>query len=572
MELAIINVNNEDDFESHKTATDTDKESKPQQTGLENEAVDPWALPDFKRAGPKWQELKTGGKIKLVVRTFIKIVCLLCLLYLFICSLNFLSSAFRLLGGKTAGKVFAADGILSNPVAGLMIGLLATVLFQSSSTTTSIVVAMVSSGILDVEQAIPIIMGANIGTSVTNTIVSMGHVKERDEFRRAFAGATVHDLFNWLTVLVLLPTEVISKHFFGSSYLFYASKSITDSMGIENKQGTKVEFLKKITKPFTNEIIQIDKKVIQRIAEGKDVGDGESLIKYWCKTAKVFNSTLNKTVKVGVEPCKFLFHDTGLKDSLVGIILLVLSIALLCFCLICIVKLLHSMLRGNLAMVVKKTINADFPGPFKYLTGYFAILVGTGMTMLVQSSSIFTSALTPLVGIGIVTIERIFPLTLGANIGTTGTAILASLASSSNFQAALQISLCHLLFNLSGIAIWYPIPFMRNVPIKCAKKLGDTTAQYRWFALVYLVICFFILPAVVFGLSVAGTYILLGVLVPIGTLLLLALIINLMQNKMPSSLPGLLRTWKWLPECLRSLKPYDKVFVKIMEVSKGCCV
>jgi sodium-dependent phosphate cotransporter len=91
-------------------------------------------------------ELTTGGKVNLVVRTFIKIICLLCLLYLFICSLNFLSSAFRLLGGKTAGKVFAADGILSNPVAGLMIGLLTTVMFQSSSTTTSIVVAMVSSG------------------------------------------------------------------------------------------------------------------------------------------------------------------------------------------------------------------------------------------------------------------------------------------------------------------------------------------------------------------------------------------------------------------------------------------
>ncbi|CAB3988680.1 sodium-dependent phosphate transport 2B-like [Paramuricea clavata] len=452
-----------------------------------------------------------------------------------------------------------------------MIGLLATVLFQSSSTTTSIVVAMVSSGILDVGQAIPIIMGANIGTSVTNTIVSMGHVKQRDEFRRAFAGATVHDLFNWLTVLVLLPTEVITKHFFGSSYLFYSSKAITDALGIEKKQGTKVEFLKTITKPFTNQVIKIDKNVIKRIAEGKDVAADESLIKYWCKTTKVFNNTLNKTVKVGVEPCKFLFHDTGMKDSLVGIILLVLSIALLCFCLVCIVKLLHSMLKGNLASVVKRTINANFPGPFKYFTGYFAILVGAGMTMLVQSSSIFTSALTPLVGIGIVTIERIFPLTLGANIGTTGTAILASLASSSNFQAALQISLCHLLFNLTGIAIWYPLPFMRNVPIKCAKKLGDTTADYRWFALVYLVICFFILPATIFGLSLAGAYILLGVLVPIATLLLLVVIINLLQNKMPSILPTLLRTWKWLPECLRSLKPYDKVFVKIIEVFKSCC-
>ena len=417
--------------------------------------------------------------------------------------------------------------------------------------------------VLQVKQAIPVIMGANIGTSVTNTIVSMGHVKQRDEFRRAFAGATVHDLFNWLSVLILLPVEVVT------GYLYHSSRSITDVMGLDSKQGTKVEFLKRITKPFTNVVIQIDKKVIQRIAEGEEVDKEESLIKYWCKTK--YNTTLNDTIKVGLKPCKFLFHDTGLEDSMVGVILLVISIVLLCFCLVCIVKLLHSMLRGNLALIIKKTINADFPGPFKYLTGYFAILVGTGMTILVQSSSIFTSALTPLVGIGIVSIERIYPLTLGANIGTTATAILASLASQSNFRAALQISLCHLLFNLTGIAIWYPVPFMRNVPIRLAKKLGNTTADYRWFALVYLLVCFFILPAIVFGLSLAGTRVLVGVLVPFGVLLILVIVINLLQKKNPAILPSFLRTWKWLPEFMRSLRPYDKICCKIVEAPLSCC-
>lgn len=63
---------------------------------------------------------------------------------------------------------------------------------------------------LSVKKAIPIVMGANIGTSVTNTIVSMGQITDKNDFRRAFAGATVHDVFNWLTVLVLLPLEVIS--------------------------------------------------------------------------------------------------------------------------------------------------------------------------------------------------------------------------------------------------------------------------------------------------------------------------------------------------------------------------
>ena len=89
-------------------------------------------------------ELDCKGKFHRVALAFTKIVVLLGLLYFFICSLDFLSSAFRLLGGKAAGEAFASNKILSNPVAGLMIGILATVLVQSSSTTTSIVVAMVA--------------------------------------------------------------------------------------------------------------------------------------------------------------------------------------------------------------------------------------------------------------------------------------------------------------------------------------------------------------------------------------------------------------------------------------------
>lgn len=62
--------------------------------------------------------------------------------------------------------------------------------------------------VIDVPAAIPIVMGANVGTSVTNTIVSLTHAADRAEFERAFAGATVHDMFNWLTVIVLLVIEV----------------------------------------------------------------------------------------------------------------------------------------------------------------------------------------------------------------------------------------------------------------------------------------------------------------------------------------------------------------------------
>ena len=292
-----------------------------------------------------------------------------------------------------------------------------------------------------------------------------------------------------------------------------------------------MELLKKITKPFTDKIIKIDKKLIEKIAQEKDVGN-ESLIKF-CPP----NDT---------KACDtFLFHDTGMSDKEVGVILLILSLLILCVCLGCIVKLLHSMLKGQVAKVIKKTINSDFPGPLKYLTGYLAILVGAGTTVLVQSSSIFTSALTPLVGIGVVTIERTYPLTLGANIGTTVTAILAALAVDSNFTQSLQIALCHLFFNISGIVIWYPLPFMRNVPIRGAKALGNTTAKYRWFALVYLLLMFFIFPGIILGLSLAGWQYLVGFGVQFLLLLLIIIVINALQNKAPHVLPKVLRDWQW---------------------------
>ena len=106
-----------------------------------------------------------------------------------------------------SGEIFNGDW-LGNPVVGLMIGILGTVLVQSSSTFTSIIVAAIGSG-LPIPWAIPMLMGANIGTSVTNTLVAMTQVGDKKQFERAFAAATVHDMFNWCTVVVLFTIEVI---------------------------------------------------------------------------------------------------------------------------------------------------------------------------------------------------------------------------------------------------------------------------------------------------------------------------------------------------------------------------
>ncbi|XP_057297475.1 sodium-dependent phosphate transport protein 2B-like isoform X2 [Hydractinia symbiolongicarpus] len=546
---------------------------------VSEEEKDPFdAIEDFKPVGPPWTELNTGQKCKRVLVTTAKIIVLLGLLYLFICSLSFLGSAFQLLGGKTAGEAISSQSLISNPVAGLMIGVLATVLLQSSSTTTSIVVAMVSSQILQVRPAIPIIMGANIGTSVTNTIVAFGQIADKDQFRRAFAGATVHDMFNLLCVLILLPVEVIT------GYLYHLTEAIVSSAELKTDKGLKKDLLKVITKPFTNLILQLDKKLIEKVAKGDKSAEDKSLIKFWCNdTSKMManvtttnvTTVLNMTTSVNVtklkeikvitkvEKCDFLFHDSGLSDTIVGIIMLVIALVILCICLVLIVKTLHSLLRGQIALVIKKTFNSKFPKPFGFLTGYVAILVGAGMTILVQSSSIFTSALTPLVGLGIVPLKKVYPLTLGANIGTTVTGILAALAASGDLQLSLQIALCHLFFNISGILIWYPVPLMRRIPIKMAKRLGNTTASYRWFALSYLVIVFFVMPALIFALSLAGWKVFVGVMVPIACLVVFIVIINIIQAKKKSLLPKPLQTWEWAPLMLRSLEPYDRGISKI---------
>ncbi|XP_070836820.1 solute carrier family 34 member 2a [Chaetodon trifascialis] len=552
----------------------------------EPEDTDPWDLPELKDTGVPWSALDTKGKVLRVLLSVGKLIVLLGLLYMFICSLDILSSAFQLVGGKAAGDIFQDNSVLSNPLAGLVIGVLVTLLVQSSSTSSSIVVSMVSSGLLSVQLAVPIIMGTNIGTSVTNTLVAMTQAGDRSTFRRAFAGATVHDFFNWLSVLVLLPLEV------ATGYLYVVTKLITDSFNIES--GEAPDLLNVITDVLTESIIQLDQSVISGIATGDPEARNKSLIKKWCQTftnTSLMNVTLpspenctshcwvdgnytyimkNISTTYGVEKCTHLFVDVNLSDLAVGLILLALSLLVLCSCLILIVKLLNSMLKGQVASVIKRILNTDFPFPFGWVTGYIAILVGAGMTFVVQSSSVFTSAITPLVGIGVISIERAYPLSLGSNIGTTTTAILAAMASPGDTLAdALQIALVHFLFNISGIILWYPIPFTR-LPIRLAKGLGNITASYRWFAAVYIICCFFVLPLFVFSLSLAGWPVLVGVGAPLVVMLILIIVINILQKRKPGCLPAALRSWDFLPLWAHSLAPWDKV-VSVFTAKCCCC-
>ena len=426
--------------------------------------------------------------------------------------------------------------------------------------------------VIEVRPAIPIIMGANIGTTATNSIVAIVQIGDKEHFRRAFASATVHDMFNLLSVIVLLPLELVTQ------YLFRLTKAMVQIYNCQSTNGAPEEVqnrvLKKITKPITNLFIQLDKNAIEKIALAKanETIEVKSLIKHCDKNFAVANVTVvmqnftSSKKPYSVFSCKFLFHDTGMSDLVVGIILLVLSLLILCICLRFITKTLHSLLRAKIALGIRKMINADFKKPFKFLTGYVAILVGAGMTVLIQSSSVYTSTLTLLVGMGIITLRRVYALTLGANIGTTATCMLAAFATHGrNTQVAIQLALCHLFFNISGLIIWYPVPFMRKTPTNLAKVLGNIVADYKWFAFIYLIFVFFVFPGIVLGLSLAGWKVFVGIMAPACVIVTAVVIINVLQNTKFEWLPDSLQTWDFLPEPCRSLEPYDRVISNIIK-------
>uniref|UniRef100_A0A452DZB7 Solute carrier family 34 member 3 n=1 Tax=Capra hircus TaxID=9925 RepID=A0A452DZB7_CAPHI len=486
-----------------------------------------------KRKGPGRGAREGGtrqGPALRVLTGFLKACGLLGGLYLFICSLDILSSAFQLLGSKVTGDIFKDNVVLSNPVAGLVIGVLVTVLVQSSSTSSSIVV------MLTVRASVPIIMGVNVGTSITSTLVSMAQSGDRDEFRRAFGGSAVHGIFNWLTALVLLPLESAAAPLERLSALILGAANLQPG-------GHAPDILKVLTQPLTHLIVQLDADVLMGSATGN--ATNRSLIKRWCGTRE-------QTVRR-----RHLFAGTALADLAVGLILLAASLLVLCSCLVLIVKLLNSTLRGRVAQAVRTVINADFPRPFGWLSGYLAMLVGAGLTFVLQSSSVFTAAIVPLIGVGVISLERAYPLFLGSNTGTTTTALLAALASPSDMLlSAVQVALIHFFFNLAGILLWYLVPFLR-LPIPLAKHFGNLTASYRWVAVAYLLLCFLLLPLAAFGLSLAGGAVLAAVGAPPVVLLLLFALVTVLQRHRPAWLPRRLRSWAWLPLWLRSLEPWD---------------
>jgi solute carrier family 34 (sodium-dependent phosphate cotransporter) len=369
-------------------------------------------------------EVDRTGLSERSVPTPLRVLLVLFFLYMFLVGIGFLEA-----GIAAAGADFQANLLrsVSHPISGLCAGLLATVLVQSSSVSTATIVGMVGAGTLPVSLAVPMIMGANIGTTVTNTLASLGSIRRAAEFQRAFAAATVHDFFNLMAVAILLPVELLT------GVLSSTAEWVSDAL-----RGADFDPAQPGASPI-------------RAAVKLPVGWAQGVIEPGPLTSPLF---------VGL-----------------GLVLIFLALAF-------ITRNMRRLVAGGVERAMNRIIGRG--------GGAIGILVGVGITVAVQSSTITTSILVPLVAAGVLTLRSAYPITVGANIGTTITALIASLAVMR--PEGLTIALVHTLFNVAAVAIIFPIRRVRLLPVRMAEILAVFATRRHGAVFAYIVGLFIVLP------------------------------------------------------------------------------
>lgn len=362
-------------------------------------------------------------------------------LYFFLCAINVMGAGLKAIGKETS---WLADAIAQgdNPIVALMAAVLVTSIVQSSSFTTSLIITLVAAGELSPGTAVFAVMGANIGTSITGLIVSLGTIRIRRQFRRAYATALMHAIPNVLTVLLMFPlewaTSTTSADGFTGGILTRTARWITSLLNLGS--GEK----------FFNPIKAVTKPVVTAVKEAAGWVSGE-------------NATTAATIVAAV-----------------GLILLFVALI-------------------GLVKNLKDALLVKLEGLFTILlfrNDFFAWISGIFSTVAVQSSSVTTSLMVPIAGAGAVKLRRVFPFMLGCNIGTTVTGVIAATANPT--AGAVIVAISHVLFNLTDNAIWYPF---RIIPIRMAKWYSSLASRRRKYAFIFLATIFVVVPTVALVIS-----------------------------------------------------------------------
>ena len=241
----------------------------------------------------------------------------------------------------------------------------------------------------------------------------------------------MHDFFNIIAVAVFLPLQL------ATNFLSRSAEWIADGLGSNIAGGSTRSPVKELVKEPVHQVEQVIK---------------------WATDS----------------------------DQILGVLLLVMG-------LVCIFVAL-ALITRNMRLLIAERLEFALNAAVARGNGIAGMVTGTAATIAVQSSSITTSILVPLVGSGVLSIRNAYPITLGANLGTTVTALLASLAV--DLRAGLVVALTHTLFNLTSIVVFYPVSTVRYFPVRLAEGLATVATRKPLFVAVYVVGMFIVLPSV----------------------------------------------------------------------------
>ncbi len=299
-------------------------------------------------------------------------------------------------------------------------GIIATAIVQSSSAITTLAVAMVAKGDLELGHAIPIVIGSNIGTTITPFIFSFVHSEKRGQFKRALAVAFSHNIFNVLTAILLIFFE------FQFGFLSHISTWLGHITYTSMGNNSLLPFFKDgFLKPISVYIIRL----------------------------------------IGISWITAIIGFTGMYLSIKGF-----------------VKFFTSKNLDQDSTIVNKYIFAQ---------GYKTFFTGLISTAVVHSSSATISILQSFISSYKINTRKAFYFIVGANIGTTFTALLAGLF---NKETALCLAFAHFLFNLIGALTFGLIPWLRNINIIVAEFLAEYFEKFRPYLIIYISFLFFIIP------------------------------------------------------------------------------
>jgi len=350
----------------------------------------------------------------------------LVLLYTFLLGLDILTKSVSTLAGSNLQELLKAT---LNPWVGLSIGILITATLQSSSAVTSILVALVASGAVSLQQAVPIVIGSNLGTTFTAFLVGLSHINSKKEFRKGIAAALVHVFFNLLAAGVFFSIEASAHVLSGLSAVctkgflqLFPDTSLWLGTGIRS-----------LVSPVATRLVQ--------------ASSGSWL---W--------------VIIGF-------------SMLFGCILLFRTV----------LKILW------MSEYASKLNNTFFANKWQSL-GW-----GSSLTACIHSSTVTTSLVVPLSAQGVIHLRQLMPFIVGANIGTTVTALIASVGLA---DAGVALAFSHFLFNLIFGLIVFFVPSVSDFLLYLARKGGAIFAQKRSVALLFLILFYFAVPLVVLYVNV----------------------------------------------------------------------